>query len=231
MRAIRRRPGANKDPWPADDTLRSLRGRGAGRAVRALIDFRPPYGVRDLAKRASVPLGSLSRTLDLLDREGLVTRGDRGDVIDLDWDRAIRRWAQDYAFAKSNRVAYYLEPRGLSAMQEKLSDARWAYAITGASAAQRFAPIAPARQLAVYVEDIDRAAEYLRLRSADAGANVVLAEPFDPVALERTTTRDRLQIVATTQLAADLLTGPGREPSEATELLSWMRANEEAWRA
>lgn len=84
------RQGATKDPWPADDALKSLRGRAAGRAVRALIDFRPPYGVRDLAQRAGVSLGSLSRTLDLLDREGLVTRGDRGDVIELDWERAIR---------------------------------------------------------------------------------------------------------------------------------------------
>lgn len=225
------RQGAPKDPWPTDDALRSLRGRAAGRGVRALIDFRPPYGVRDLAKRASVPLGSLSRTLDLLDREGLVTRGDRGDVIDLDWERAIRRWTQDYDFVKSNRVAYYLEPRSLSAMEAKLSQAKWPYAITGASAAQRFAPIAPSRQVALYVEDIDQAAERLRIRAADAGANIVLAEPYDPVVFERTTTRDRLCVVAATQLAADLLTGPGREPSEGNELLSWMRANEAAWRA
>ena len=225
------RQGATKDPWPADDALQSLRGRAAGRAVRALIDFRPPYGVRECAKRAGVALGSLSRTLDLLDREGLVTRGDRGDVIDVDWERAIRRWAQDYEFAKSNSVAYYLEPRSLSAIERKLSTAKWSYAVTGAWAAQRFAPVAPARQVAVYVHDIDAAAQRLRLRPADAGANVVLAEPFDPVVFERTTIRQRLCVVATTQLAADLLTGPGREPSEGAELLSWMRANEQAWRA
>jgi hypothetical protein len=96
-------------------------------------------------------------------------------------------------------------------IEQKLSTAKLSYAVTGASAAQRFAPVAPARQVAVYVDDIGGAAERLRLRPADAGANVVLAEPFDPV--------------------ADLLTGPGREPSEGAELLSWMRANEEAWRA
>lgn len=223
--------GAPKDPRPADETLRSLRGRAAGRAARALIDFRPPFGVRDLAKRASVPLGSLSRTLDLLDREGLVTRGDRGDVIDLNWERAIRRWTQDYEFVKSNRVAYYLEPRGLSAVERKFADAKWPYAITGASAAQRFAPIAPARQIAAYVEDVERTAERLKLRPADAGSNVVLAEPYDRVVFERTTVSDGLVLVAAAQLAADLLTGPGREPSDGNELLSWMRGNEEGWRA
>lgn len=225
------RQGATKDPWPSDEALRTLRGRAAGRAVRSLVDFRPPYGVRDLAKRASVPLGSLSRTLDLLDREGLVSRGERGEVVALDWEATIRRWSQDYEFARSNRVAYYLEPRGLAETTAKLAVAKWQYAVTGAMAAQRFAPIAPARQTAVYVEDTMRAAERLKLRPADAGANVVLAEPFDPVVFERFRVRDRIRVVAATQLAVDLLTGPGREPSEGNELLSWMRSNEDEWRA
>jgi hypothetical protein len=225
------RQGARKDPWPSDDTLRSLRGRGAGRAVRALIDFRPPYGVRALAERATVPLGSLSRTLDLLDREGLVTRGPRGDVVALDWEATIRRWVQDYDFARSNRVASYLDPRGLKAVAQKLSDAQWSYAATGALAAQQFEPIAPARLAAVYVEDAQRAADRLQLRPADAGANVVLAEPFDPIVFERATMRDGLRVVAASQLAGDLLTGTGREPSEGDELLAWMRTHEDEWRA
>jgi hypothetical protein len=36
--------------------------------------------------------------------------------------------------------------------------------------------------------------------------------------------------VAPTQLVVDLLTGPGREPSEGDELLAWMKRNEDAWR-
>jgi len=225
------RQGASRDPWPSDETLRSLRGRASGRAVRALIDFRPPYGVRDLANRASVPLGSMSRTLDLLDREGLVSRDDRGAVVDLDWERTIRRWSQDYDFTGSNSVAYYLDPRGLGAVATKLSRAKWTYAMTGPMAAQRFAPIAPARQAAIYVDDPVRAAERLKLRPADAGANVVLAEPFDPVVFDRSAVREGVRVVAAAQLVVDLLTGPGREPSEGNELLSWMRVNEDAWRA
>jgi hypothetical protein len=225
------RQGAIKDPWPADGILQSLRGRGASRAVRALVDFRPPYGVRELATRAAVSLGTLSRTLDLFDREGLVSRGERGDVIRLDWGGAIRRWAQDYDWARSNRVSYYLDPRGLAVAERKLVEADWRYAVTGASAAQHFVPIAPARQIAVYVEDPGEAAERLRLRPAEAGANVALAEPFDGVVLERTSMRDGIRVVAAAQLAVDLLTGPGREPSEGEELLGWMKANEDRWRA
>ncbi len=225
------RQGATKDPWPSDETLQSLRGRAAGRAVRALVDFRPPYGVRHLAQRAGVPLGSLSRTLDLLDREGLVTRDSHGSVVDLDWEATIRRWSQDFEFARSNQLAYYLDARGLGVFTPKLSEAKWTYAVTGALAAQRYAPIAPARQAAIYVEDSSRAAERLKLRPADAGANVILAEPFDPVVFDRTTVRDELRGVAAAQLAVDLLTGSGREPGEGDELLAWMRSNEDAWRA
>lgn len=225
------REGAVKDPWPSEETLRSLRGRGAGRAVRALLDFGPPFGVRDLAERAGVSLGSLSRTLHLLDREGLVSRDDRGALTGLDWEATIRRWSQDYGFARSNQVAYYLDARGLSSLTSKLSRAKWTYAATGVLAAQRIAPSAPARQAAVYVDDIARTAERLRLRPTDAGANVVLAEPFDPVVFDRLSIRDDLRVVAPAQLAVDLLTGSGREPSEGDELLAWMRSNEDAWRA
>lgn len=225
------RHGATKDPWPSDHTLHSLRGRAAGRALRALVDFRPPFGVRDLSKRAGVPLGSLSRTLDLIDREGLVTRDARGAVVGLDWEATIRRWVRDYDFSKVNRAVYYLDPRGLGPLVAKLAGLKSNYAVTGPVAAQHFAPIAPARQATLYVEDTADIAWQLKLRPADVGANVVLAEPFDPVVFERSTVTDGIRCVAATQLAADLLTGPGRDPSEGDELLSWMRLDEDAWRA
>lgn len=46
--------GADKDPWPQDDTLQTLRGRGAARAVRAVIDTAPPLGVREIASKGLV---------------------------------------------------------------------------------------------------------------------------------------------------------------------------------
>jgi hypothetical protein len=223
--------GAPKDPWPSDQRLQSLRGRAAGRAVRAVVDYRPPYGVRDLAARAEVPLGSLARVLDLLDRDGLVTKNTRGSVSDVDWAGVIRRWSRDYDFARSNLFSTYLDPRGLETLVTKLGDARWQHAATGAFAGQRFAPIAPARIAALFVEDVSRAAGRLKLQPADAGMNVLLVEPYDPVVFERTTVRGGLRVVALSQLAVDLLTGTGREPSEGEELLVWMGKHERAWQA
>ena len=79
-------------------------------------------------------------------------------------------------------------------------------------------------------DDIETAVRQLDLREVDSGANVLLAEPFDPVVYERTTKRDGLVVAAPTQIAADLLTGSGRMPSEGHEILAWMKANERDWR-
>ncbi len=221
--------GASKDPWPAEDTLRSLRGRGTGRAIRAIVDFRPPYGVRDLAERARVSPATLSRTLQLLDREALLTKDARGTVTNVDWNGIIRRWSRDYEFRRSNHLTPYLEPRGIPALAAKLDNAQWRHSVTGALAAQGFAPIAPARTAAIYAADTTQAADRLGLRPVDSGANVWLAEPFDPVVFDRTVARGNLVCVNPSQLAADLLTGPGREPSEGEELLQWMKTNEDVW--
>jgi hypothetical protein len=223
--------GATRDPWPDDQPLRSLKGRGASRAMRALVDCSPPYGVRELATRSQVSAATLSRVIELLERDGVLTKGTRGGVHDLDWAAAIRRWSQDYELRRSNSVSSYLDPRGLAVVTEKLSNAKWRYTATTSLAAQRFAPIAPTRTAVIYVVDALDAADRLELRPAEAGANVLLVEPFDAVVFERTLLRDDLIVAAPSQVAVDLLTGPGREPSEGEELLVWMKENEDAWRA
>ena len=223
--------GADRDPWPQDDELQSLRGRGAARAVRAIIDRAPPFGVRELAAANDTSAATVSRVLELMERDDIVRRERRGPVLSIDWQAAIRRWAQDYDQTASNTASTHLEPRGISALERALTQSELRYAATGALAAQRFDPIAPARLAALYVDDAYEAADRLRLREADAGANVMLLEPFDPVVFDRCVTRDGLRCVAPTQLAVDLLTGPGREPPQGEELLRWMQDNEDAWRS
>ena len=225
--------GASSDPWgrPGDRPLRSLKGPRAGRVVRALCDFRPPYGVEQLAKRSGTSLGSVSRVLVLLDLEALITREPRGPVTDVKWADLIRRWATDYAFAKTNTTRTFLEPRGLPALLDKLKAATSRYATTGSLAAARLAPIAAARLATVYVDDIDLAAQELGLRPAETSANVMLAEPFDRVVFERTWEHDGITYTALSQVAADLLTGPGRGPAEGEELIRWMQEHEDAWRS
>jgi len=222
--------GAVTDPWPLDRPLKTLKGPAAGRAVRALCDFRPPFRIRELALRSKTALASLWRVVDLLDREALLQRKGRGYIESVDWAGIIRRWTQDYAFPASNSVRTCLEPRGLSVLLEKLRQLKEPYAITGSLAVPGETAVSSPRLGAVYVGDAAKAVAGLDLRSSDSGANVIVAEPFDRVVFERTTTRDGLVYAAPSQVAADLLTSPGRGPAEAEALMNWMERNQDAWR-
>lgn len=223
--------GADRNPWPTNKSLQSLRGTGAMRAVRALLDHAPPYGVREVAGRTKASAATLSRVIDLLERDGLAERDDKGAVADLDWIGTIRRWAQDYDVLTTNVAASHLQPRGLDALTDRLRAAQARCAVTGSLAARAFAPIAPTRLAMVYVTDPSNAADALGVRPVDGGANAILLEPYDDVVFERTVHRNGLTLVNPTQLAVDLLTGPGRSPSEGEELLAWMKDHPDVWRA
>jgi hypothetical protein len=224
------RTGTGPNPLREDRPLRSLKGPAAGRVVRALCDFTPPYGIRELADRSGTPVATVSRVVALLDRDAIVTKGSRGQVETVDWRALIRRWTQDYSLMMSNRIQTYLEPRGIPQLIAKLKANELQYAVTGSLAGAAKAPIAPPRLATLYVEDPDVAAATLDLRSTESGANVVLAEPFDRVVFDRCWEHDTLRFAALSQVAADLLTSPGRGPAEGEELLRWMEAHEREWR-
>jgi hypothetical protein len=78
------RPGARRDPNPRRVSLRSLRGSAARQVVEALCVSAVPCGVRHLATRAGLAPASVSRVFALLEREALVTRDERGRVVQID---------------------------------------------------------------------------------------------------------------------------------------------------
>ena len=63
------------------------------------------------------------------------------------------------------------------------------YAVTGTLAAASWAPYAPARSAMIYTTDAEHTAQLWDLRPADAGANVMLAEPESDVVFIRTLDR------------------------------------------
>lgn len=170
--------------------------------------------------------------VDLLDREALLERTPRGPISSVDWPALLRRWTQDYSFVESNRTIAVLEPRGLPVLLAKLRRLKTStYAITGSLAAAQIRAVAPPRLAAIFVPSIGEATERLGLRRVDSGANVLLAEPYGEVVFERTWKVDAVTFAALSQVAADLLTGPGRSPAEADELIRWMGEDEDAWRS
>lgn len=223
--------GADRDPSPTERKLASLKGPAAGRVVRALCDFRPPYGVRELAARCATPQSTVARVLELLDREALVERNPRGPITATDVPGIVRRWVADYSLISSNTATNWLAPRGLPALVERLRGTSRRYAVTASLAAARMASVAPPRLAVVYVERADQAAKEFELHETESGANVLLVEPFAEVVFERTLLRNGLNLASPSQVAADLLTSPGRGPAEAEALLTWMQKHEEDWRA
>ena len=115
-------------------------------------------------------------------------------------------------------------------MQSVLSKLKLVHAITGSVAAAKIAPVAPPRLATIYVNDIQDAAQLLGLRETDSGANIRLIAPRDSFVFERTVKRDGLMYAAPSQVAADLLSSPGRGPAEAEAVIEWMKAHEEVWR-
>lgn len=218
--------GAERDPWPQVRPLKSLKGPTAGRVVRALCDFAPPCGVRELAQRSATSPASISRVLALLDREALIERNNCGAVVRIERTNLIRRWARDYAVLEANQPQTVLEPRGLPALLAKLKNCNFPYALTGSLAASWIAPLAAPRLAMLFVENTAKAIPALDLRRTESGTNVVLLEPFDPVVFERTWEKDGIRCAAVSQVAADLLTSPGRAPSEGEEVLRWMEQHQ-----
>ena len=158
--------------------MRSLRGAAAGRIVRALCDIDPPHGVRELAQKASTPLGSVGRVVGLLDREARLERDETGRIEKVRRPELVRRWVQEYGLQKSNDATSYLAPRGIPALLEGLRNAR-GYSITRSLAASRRSTVAPSRLATVYTDKTDALAEEMGLSEGAAGANVILLRPYE----------------------------------------------------
>jgi len=228
-----RTQGAMKDPNKSARPMRSLRGAKTAQIVRTLVDVRPPLGVRQIAELVRTNPGNVSRVLELLEREDLVQRSPQGGVQQVDWAELLKAWSRDYSMTGSNRYTTYLDPRGLQNFVSRLRSlpSGMRYAVTGSLAAARLAPVAPARLGVAFVDDVAAAAEELGLVPAEAGANVMLLEPKGDFVFDRSVSDEGVRYAAPSQAVADLLTGSGRNPAEADELLAWMKRNEDVWRA
>ncbi|MDP9846514.1 hypothetical protein [Streptosporangium lutulentum] len=224
--------GADRDPWRGPGRPRgTLKGTPAAKVVRALLDYDRSWAIRELVDVAGVSTGSTYRVIEFLQGEELAIRDDSGATVVPDWVALLRRWSGDYGFVRDNHVTRWIAPRGLADLVKRAAGSPVQYAVTGTLAAAEWAAYAPARSAMIYTTDVDQAVRLWGLRSADAGANVMLAKPDSDVVFTRTlTTVSDLTIAAPTQVAVDLMTGPGRSPSEAEELIEWMNLNESTWR-
>ena len=227
--------GQDRDPWRSRQgrPRGTLKGTPASRIIRTLIDFNREWSVRELVEESKVSTGATYRVLQYLQEEDLAHKTDDSRYKVKSWRALLESWSKDYGFQKSNRTMTFIDPRGIANLSTVLRGTdSFEWAVTGSVAASEWAPYAPARAAYVYVENISIAAVRWQLRAATTGANVILAEPESDIVFKGTTSsvEGTLRIAAPSQVAVDLLTSPGRNPSEGVELLNWMERNETLWR-
>ena len=225
--------GADSDPWRGPGRpMGTLKGEPAAKVVRALADFAGPWRARDLAEVSGASVGSVYRVVQFLEDEQLVQRLPDRRLVVPDWAALLRRWSVDYQLLNANTVTRWIAPRGMSDLLDTVRGKEGVdYAMTGSVAAAAWAVQAPTRSAMAYVRDIDRTATEWGLRETDVGANVLLVKPAYPVVMERALfALDGVVVASPTQVAVDLMTGPGRAPAEAEELIDWMGRNEQSWR-
>ena len=224
--------GAEKSPRAGNPTaVVRLNGVAASRIIRALCILDVPLGVRDLAARADVSPGSVSKLLPTLASEGVIDRDKRGEITTVRRRALVRRWVRDYSFAKTNRSAsYYIAPRGLDRTLARIAQLSASATLTGSAGARRLLPdgitsVVPLRLLALYTESLSGVAEELGLVPAEpAAANTVMAVPQDGAVLNS-------DIAPVALVLADLLTLPGRSDAEAEQLMGALARTDEAWGA
>lgn len=227
--------GAERSPRaPESSAVVRLNGVATSRVIRALVEVEVPVGVRELASAARVSPGSVSKLLTTLAAEGIVDRGARSAVTGVRRRSLVRRWVQDYGYATTNHgVGYWLAPRGLAQVTDRLAQQE-GVAVTGSAAARRLLPpdttsVVPLRLLALYAASPRRLAEQLGLVEADAStANVVIAAPQDDRILPDP--GEPVALAPTALVVADLLTLPGRSDAEAEQMMDALAATDPSWK-
>jgi hypothetical protein len=142
--------------------------------------------------------------------------------------RLVRRWAEDYRFADAHRAVACEHPHGVPGALTALRACGAPYALTARAGAAALLGAALPAVCAAYVDNADRVARLIGATPVDAGANLLLVEPFDPFPFEGTWERAGLRYAAASQIIADLLGSPPPAPEQAAALLA---RDPTTWRA
>ncbi|MGW5716399.1 helix-turn-helix domain-containing protein [Amycolatopsis sp. NPDC003865] len=217
----------------------TLAGPRAGRIVRFLADYLPPYRASQIADRANVSPPWVSRLLGQLEDQLLIRRDGR-EIVEVRWPDLLRARAESYSLLRPGGYFPMVAPSGASGVMRLLRDipppsgeGDSNIAVTGPYAARAIAPYAVGGQLMLYVDHyphvVDRWVEQLGLLPVDEGADVLLIQAPDASVFDRYRLVDGVAHVAHSQLVIDSLAGSGRMPAEGEMVLKSM-IDDEGWR-
>ena len=225
-----RASGSSNDPNPKPVSGPTLRGPRVWALMRTLIEVTPPYTAGDLASALGIDDGYVSRVLQTLAEQRLISRQPRGPVTQVQWQPLLRQLATTYSLLDSNETSTWIAAAGAEQMLRDAIAAkvrRWA--VTGSFMASSIAPVAAPEVAVVFTDDPERFAKSVRLLPTKIGANVILAKPYDPIVFKRGWPNAEFPSVSVAQLAIDLLTCDSRLPAEGQAVIAWMRRDPSRW--
>jgi hypothetical protein len=201
--------------------LRSLFSPKAERVLRVLLTAGPRiWKTADLAGEAEVSFGQVANVKKLLEEQEWIESGTVGFKL-ISPIELIQEWSKNYSFRRNLVRTYYsmldpteFERRCLQVCEEK----NLRCALTGFSAAARYAPAVLYRQIMAYLDgDAEIVASALEMRQVDSGANVLVLEPYDAGVFYGMELIDRTALVSPVQTYLDLIQyrGRGEEAAEA----------------
>lgn len=224
------RPGLDRDPWRASLSRASLRGEPAARVIRALCEHQCPVETARLIERAGASVGAAYRVIDLLIDEGVATKGARGWVDEVDWSRALERWAHDQSLGARKGVQRFKLPDGVDPAFEALASPNSpATTIGGGHAASLHDRTDAGDAIYLHTPTPLDLARHLGAVASDHG-DLWIDSRWPALAARGATKSGKLSYVTVAQAYADLSVNPD-SGQRALTLLDWMRENEARWRS
>lgn len=232
--------GASRAPDKSASSTRgvTLAGPRAGRIVRFLADYLPPYRANEIATQVNVSAPWVSRLLGQLEDQLLIRRRGR-DIVEVQWPALLRARADASTLLRPGNYEPMVALGGTTAVVEQLRDASSPLsanpkiAVTGPYAARTIAPHAVGGQLMLYVDHqphtFDEWADRLGLIRTDEHADVLMLRAPDESVFDRYRIVDGVAHVGYSQLVLDSLAGTGRMPAEGEMLLERL-TKDESWR-
>jgi hypothetical protein len=224
--------GMDMDPWrKAGRPKASLTGVSTELVIRALVDMKEPYLTAELARESGTSRGSAYWVLDRLEEVGVITRNKKRSIEKVEWQELLRTWSTESDFFATSSTTSYIAPRGLEQLLLDLKTIdKDLYAATGTISAAAYKSSTDLYTAMLYSTNPEALANKLGIRQTDRGANVMLAYPNSTGPFQRTTEFEGMRIVSAPQTYRDLMSGPGRNPEKAMNLLDWMANNTGIWR-
>jgi len=216
---IRKSGQANRFTEKRD--LRSLYSPKAERVLRVLLENpKRKWLLKPLSEAADVSLGQVSNVKKLLDGREWLKDTDKGILV-TNYDALLTEWSKSYQPSRNVPAEYYAMA-SLSEIERAVAGENEGPplgALTGFSAAARFAPAVRYQRAQAYVKGRTEAvAERLGWKPVTSGGNVTLIQPYDEGVFEGSKVIDGVNVVSPVQAYLDLWKNPGRG-EEAAEAL------------